>query len=161
MCKHNICSAGAAAAWRSPAGGSTQFAGPRATLPGGFAAALAAVQEGSGVHVPPASRLSTAASEPKVKIPWLCRDVSRDWQAEASGLGPGKSPACPYGLGGAGQSELVADRCLAAFPRVCHENLDDAFLFLWSFLPGNALNKAFEDFFIFVLCSANGSESNP
>lgn len=95
MCKHNICSAGAAAAWHCPAGGSALFAGPHATLPGAFAAALAAVQEGSGVHVPPASRLRTAASEPKGKIPWLWRDVSRDWQAEASGLCQGTSPSSP------------------------------------------------------------------
>lgn len=64
-------------------------------LPGGSAAALAAVQEGSEVHEPPASQFRTAVSEPKVKILWLCRDVNRDWQAEAGGLCQGTSPACP------------------------------------------------------------------
>lgn len=94
MCKHNICSVGL------PMLGTCQHEAQHCLLdptpaPWGSAAVLAAVQEGSEVHEPPASRLRTAVSEPKVEILWLCRDVSRDWQAEADGLCQGTSPACP------------------------------------------------------------------
>lgn len=70
MCKPSICSAGAAllGPCQQETQGSALFAASPATLPGSFAMVLAALQEESGVHVPPASRLRTAASQPKVKI---------------------------------------------------------------------------------------------
>lgn len=62
----------AASAWHSPACSTMLFAGLHATHPGCFAAALAAVQSGSGVRVPPASELRTAMSKPKEKPPGGC-----------------------------------------------------------------------------------------